>query len=243
MIFEYLEHDLNGVLANPAIQFQPQHLKSLAKQLFEGLDYLHNKGILHRDIKGSNLLVSSNGLLKLADFGLARYYAKRQNEDHTNRVITLWYRPLELLFGQTQYSGDVDMWGAGCIFLELFVRKPVFQGNDEIHQIQVVTDTLGPYTSERWAGVDELPWSGLMQSTLPDATLAPNQVNGAAAISAADQAKAAFEGVYSQWMTPAALDLALQLLEYDPAKRATAKEAMAHPYFTEEEPAARIPFE
>jgi CTD kinase subunit alpha len=113
MIFEYLEHDLNGVLANPAIEFKPEHLKSLSKQLLEGLEYLHKRSVLHRDIKGSNLLVSRNGLLKLADFGLARLYAKRRQEDHTNRVITLWYRPMELLYGATQYAGEVDMWGAG----------------------------------------------------------------------------------------------------------------------------------
>ncbi|KDN53194.1 Pkinase-domain-containing protein [Tilletiaria anomala UBC 951] len=237
MIFEYLEHDLNGVLANPAIEFKLQHIKSLAKQMLEGLEYLHKKGILHRDLKGSNLLVNSNGLLKLADFGLARLYAKRRGEDHTNRVITLWYRPLELLYGATQYGAEVDMWGAGAIFLELFARKPIFQGNDEIHQIQCITDILGPFTSERWADVDELPWFGLIQSAAPE-------VNGnGQKCGSAEENLARFRRVFSKWLSPAALDLALDLLHYDPQGRATAAEALASPYFTEEEPPPQIPIE
>jgi CTD kinase subunit alpha len=113
MVFEYMEHDLNGVLAHPSITFTPAHLKSLSAQLFSGLAYLHRRSVLHRDLKGSNILLSNAGVLKLADFGLARMYAKRRKGDYTNRVVTLWYKPLELLFGATQYGPEVDMWGAG----------------------------------------------------------------------------------------------------------------------------------
>ena len=158
MVFEYLEHDLNGILAHPQVQFSAAHLKSLASQLFCGLDYLHRKAVLHRDLKGSNILLNNQGRLKLADFGLARFYAKRRLGDYTNRVVTLWYRPPELLFGETQYGSEVDMWGAGCIFLELFVKRPVFQSETELDQVQAITDILGPVTRDNWPDVDKLAW-------------------------------------------------------------------------------------
>lgn len=165
MVFEYMEHDLNGVLNHPNVHFTPAHLKSLASQLLQGLDYLHRKAVLHRDLKGSNILLNNAGLLKLADFGLARMYAKHKSGDYTNRVVTLWYRPPELLLGATKYGAEVDLWGAGCIFLELFTRRPVFQGQDEIHQLQVLMNVLGGNWEERWEGVERLPWWELVKPT------------------------------------------------------------------------------
>lgn len=113
MVFEYMDHDLTGVLSQTQFSFTDAHLKSLCKQMLQGLSYLHRKGVIHRDIKGSNILLNNRGELKLADFGLARFYQKRRRADYTNRVITLWYRPPELLLGTTVYGPEVDMWSAG----------------------------------------------------------------------------------------------------------------------------------
>lgn len=113
MVFEYMDHDLTGVLSQTQFSFTPAHLKSLCRQMLAGLAYLHHKGVIHRDIKGSNILINNRGELKLADFGLARFYQKRRRSDYTNRVITLWYRPPELLLGTTVYGAEVDMWSAG----------------------------------------------------------------------------------------------------------------------------------
>jgi CTD kinase subunit alpha len=113
MVFQYMDHDLTGVLSQTQFTFTGAQLKSLCQQMLAGLSYLHHKGVIHRDIKGSNILVNSRGELKLADFGLARFYQKRRQSDYTNRVITLWYRPPELLFGTTVYGPEVDMWSAG----------------------------------------------------------------------------------------------------------------------------------
>lgn len=113
MVFEYMDHDLTGVLSQTQFSFEDAHLKSLCHQMLAGLAYLHHKGVIHRDIKGSNILLNNRGELKLADFGLARFYHKRRRVDYTNRVITLWYRPPELLFGATVYGPEVDMWSAG----------------------------------------------------------------------------------------------------------------------------------
>jgi CTD kinase subunit alpha len=115
MVFEYMDHDLTGVLSQTQFIFTDAHLKSLCHQMLAGLAYLHHKGVIHRDIKGSNILINNRGELKLGDFGLARFYQKRRCTDYTNRVITLWYRPPELLFGATVYGPEVDMWSAGYV--------------------------------------------------------------------------------------------------------------------------------
>ncbi|KAL0574538.1 kinase subunit of RNA polymerase II carboxy-terminal domain kinase I [Marasmius crinis-equi] len=221
MVFEYMDHDLTGVLSQTQFAFTNAHLKSLCHQMLAGLGYLHHKGVIHRDIKGSNILLNNRGELKLADFGLARFYQKRRKADYTNRVITLWYRPPELLFGATIYGPEVDMWSAGCIMLELFTKKPVFQGNDEISQLDVIYRIIGTPSRERWADVANLPWYELVKPK--DAV--PNH----------------FRASFKKWMTPAALDLAERLLEYDPSRRITASQAMEAPYFTTEEPPASPP--
>lgn len=221
MVFEYMDHDLTGILSQSQFTFSDAHLKSLCHQMLAGLAYLHHKSVIHRDIKGSNILINNRGELKLADFGLARFYQKRRRSDYTNRVITLWYRPPELLFGATIYGPEVDMWSAGCIMLELFTRKPVFQGNDEIHQLEVVYKIIGTLTPERWLGVMDLPWYELMK---PKEVIANH-----------------FRELFRKWMSPAALDLAEQLLSYDPSLRATAIQAMSAPYFTQELPKASLP--
>ncbi|KAF8450272.1 Pkinase-domain-containing protein [Boletus edulis BED1] len=221
MVFEYMDHDLTGVLSQTQFSFSEANLKSLCKQMLAGLAYLHHKGVIHRDVKGSNILINNRGELKLADFGLARFYQKRRRIDYTNRVITLWYRPPELLFGATVYGPEVDMWSAGCIMLELFTKKPIFQGNDEIHQLDVIYRIFGTPTPERWPGITELPWYELVK---------PKEV-----------VQDHFRELFQKWLSPAGLDLAEQLLTYDPAKRVTAAQALEAPYFKDELPPPELP--
>jgi CTD kinase subunit alpha len=221
MVFEYMDHDLTGVLSQTQFSFSQANLKSLCNQMLSGLAYLHRKGVIHRDIKGSNILINNRGELKLADFGLARFYQKRRRSDYTNRVITLWYRPPELLFGATVYGPEVDMWSAGCIMLELFTKKPVFQGNDEIHQLDVIYRILGTPSTERWSGLTALPWYELVKPK--------------------DVIHGHFRELFSRWLSPAALDLAERLLAYDPTQRVTALEALEAPYFKEEQPPPELP--
>ncbi|CAE7183124.1 unnamed protein product [Rhizoctonia solani] len=221
MVFEYMDHDLTGVLSQTQFTFSPAHLKSLCAQMLSGLAYLHQKSVIHRDMKGSNILLNNYGELKLADFGLARFYSKRRRSDYTNRVITLWYRPPELLLGATVYGPEVDMWSAGCIMLELFTTKPAFQGNDEIHQLDAIARVMGTPNVETWPGLTDMPWFELVKPAEP--------------------VKSYFRSIFNKYLSPAALDLAESLLAYDPNKRATATQALQAPYFVSEDPPAEKP--
>ncbi|KAI7818538.1 kinase-like domain-containing protein, partial [Gamsiella multidivaricata] len=224
MVFEYMDHDLTGILQHPQLKFRPDHVKCLMKQLLEGLGFLHHKGVLHRDIKGSNLLVNKLGELKLADFGLARLFQKKRKRDYTNRVITLWYRPPELILGATAYGPEVDMWSAGCIMVELFTRKPIFQGHNEITQLDHIWKTMGTPQKDTWPDVEQLPWYELIKHV------------------SSESRPSKFREIFGRIMSPAALDLAEALLNLNPRGRPTAVEALTKfAYFTEEEPAACKP--
>ncbi|TIB66827.1 hypothetical protein E3P77_02024 [Wallemia ichthyophaga] len=222
MVFEYMENDLTGLLQHGPHLFQLQHKKSLCQQMLAGLSYLHYRGILHRDMKGSNILISNKGVLKLADFGLARFFHKHRKADYTNRVITIWYRPPELLLGATSYGPEVDMWSAGCIMLEIYTTKPVFQGDNELHQLEIVFKMLGAPSHQDWPGFSSLPWYELVRPT-------------------GKHSSERFRETFKRWLTPAGLELAQALLTFNPQKRLSAKDALQLPFFKSEEPLPELP--
>ncbi|OQU94939.1 Protein kinase domain-containing protein [Cladophialophora immunda] len=224
MVFEYLSHDLTGLINHPTFKLTPAHKKDLAKQMFDGLDYLHRRGVLHRDIKAANILISNTGQLKYADFGLARFYNKSRKLDYTNRVITIWYRPPELLLGETQYGPEVDIWSAACVFVEMFTKKAIFPGEGgELSQLDKVYNVLGTPTRSDWPGIVDLPWFELMQP--------------------ADRRKRIFEAMFKDVFTAAGLDLVQKMFKYDPKKRPNAEQILNHEYFTSEEPLPEQPVE
>ncbi|KAG6039877.1 hypothetical protein E4U41_001877 [Claviceps citrina] len=220
MVFEYLSHDLTGLLNHPTFKLEAAQRKDLARQLFEGLDYLHVRGVLHRDIKAANILVSNTGVLKLADFGLARFYAKRHQLDYTNRVITIWYRSPELLLGETQYTAAVDVWSAACVMVEIFNRTAIFPGEGtELSQLEKIYSVLGTPSRQDWPGLVDMAWFELLRPTVKRrSTLAEK---------------------YGDKLTPAAFELLSAMFQYDPSKRPTAAEVLQHDYFTKEEPLPR----
>ncbi|KRZ23579.1 Geranylgeranyl transferase type-2 subunit beta [Trichinella pseudospiralis] len=124
LVFAFCEHDLAGLLSNVHVKFSLGEIKEVMKQLLDGLFFIHMQKILHRDMKAANVLITKSGVLKLADFGLARPLNK-QNPRYTNRVVTLWYRPPELLLGDRKYTTAIDIWGAGCIMAEMVTRNSI----------------------------------------------------------------------------------------------------------------------
>ncbi|KAJ6762193.1 PROTEIN KINASE SUPERFAMILY PROTEIN [Salix koriyanagi] len=150
LVFEYMEHDLAGLAANPGIKYTEAQIKCYMQQLLRGLEHCHTRGILHRDIKGSNLLINNDGVLKIADFGLATFYQPDQNLPLTSRVVTLWYRAPELLLGATEYGPAIDMWSAGCILAELFTGKHIMPGRTEVEQMHKIFKLCGSPSEAYW---------------------------------------------------------------------------------------------
>ncbi|CAN7134504.1 unnamed protein product [Brassica rapa subsp. narinosa] len=166
LIFEYMEHDLAGLASTPGVKFSESQIKCYMKQLLHGLEHCHSRGVLHRDIKGSNLLLDHNNNLKIGDFGLANFYGDHQKQPLTSRVVTLWYRPPELLFGSTDYGVAVDMWSTGCILAELFNGKAIMPGRTEVEQLHKIFKLCGSPSEEYWKG-SKLPHATIFKPQQP----------------------------------------------------------------------------
>lgn len=155
LVFEYINHDLIGLLDDETMIFDEATIYRIFKQLLEGINFCHQRNILHRDLKCSNILVSNDGTVKLADFGLGRQWITER--PYTNMVISLWYRPIELLLGEEKYGTSVDIWSLGCIFGELFQRRAVFPFVSETEMITGIFNLCGTPTKNSWPEVKCLP--------------------------------------------------------------------------------------
>ncbi|THG04111.1 hypothetical protein TEA_025433 [Camellia sinensis var. sinensis] len=166
LVFEYMEHDLTGLASLPSFKFSEPQVKCYMQQLLSGLDHCHSRGVLHRDIKGSNLLIDNHGILKIADFGLASFYDHHQSMPLTSRVVTLWYRPPELLLGATHYGVSVDLWSSGCILGELYAGKPIMPGRTEVEQLHKIFKLCGSPSEDYWRK-SKLPCSTVFKPVQP----------------------------------------------------------------------------
>ncbi|CAI9787362.1 unnamed protein product [Fraxinus pennsylvanica] len=212
LVLEYMEHDLAGLTAVQGVKFTEPQVKSFMKQLLSGLEHCHDNGVLHRDIKCSNLLIDDDGTLKIADFGLASFYDPERKKPMTSRVITLWYRPPELLLGATYYGAGVDLWSAGCILAELFAGKPIMRGRTEVEQLHKIFKLCGSPSEEYWK-----------KSRLPNATLYKPQ----------QPYKCCIAETFKDF-PPSALALVETLLAIDPDARGSATAALNSEFFITE---------
>ncbi|XP_024976737.1 protein IMPAIRED IN BABA-INDUCED STERILITY 1-like [Cynara cardunculus var. scolymus] len=211
LVFEYMEHDISGLLSSPDIKFTESQIKCYMKQLLSGLAHCHSRGVMHRDIKGANLLVNNEGVMKIGDFGLANFCnVARDRRPLTSKVVTLWYRPPELLLGSTDYDASVDLWSIGCVFAELLRGVPVLQGRTEVEQMHKIFKLCGSPCDDYWKR-SKLPHATLFKPQLPYESHLPETFND---------------------LPKNTVDLIETLLSIEPYKRGTASSALASEYFT-----------
>ncbi|XP_025855581.1 cyclin-dependent kinase 3 isoform X4 [Vulpes vulpes] len=239
LVFEFLSQDLKKYMDSAPASELPLHLVKVARagaegpgaptgrrrsgsvaaarqsylfQLLQGVSFCHSHRVIHRDLKPQNLLINELGAIKLADFGLARAFGVPLRT-YTHEVVTLWYRAPEILLGTKFYSTAVDVWSIGCIFAEMVTRRALFPGDSEIDQLFRIFRTLGTPSEATWPGVTQLP---------------------------------DYKGSFPKWtrkgleeivpsLEPEGKDLLMQLLQYDPSQRISAKAALVHPYFSSAE--------
>ncbi|KAL1955494.1 hypothetical protein VTO42DRAFT_8520 [Malbranchea cinnamomea] len=220
LVMDFLEHDLKTLLDDMREPFLPSETKTLLLQVISAVEFLHSHWIMHRDLKTSNLLLNNRGEIKLADFGMARYFGDPPPK-LTQLVVTLWYRAPELLLGAEKYGPEIDMWSVGCIFGELLTKEPLLRGKNEVGQLSEIFALTGPPTSVTWPSFRSLPNAKSLR--LPPATASTS----GPAVPLLPRSK-------FPYLTTAGLTLLSNLLALNPAKRPTAKDCLSHPYFSED---------
>ena len=233
MVFEYLEYDLTGVLETPEIRISQDHVKSWSQQLLGGVHYMHTNKVIHRDLKASNLLINRKGELKIADWGLARSWNSEMKR-LTNKVITLWYRPPELLLGCIEYTPKIDIWSVGCIVAEMFRRTGFLRGANEATQLDLIFRTCGHPTKEKWPKIGEQ--CRLWRQFKPKAgeKVFPDRLGEALRS----------QLPHPKWMTDKAVDLISRMMELNPETRWSAEQALDADYFFDDpivKPAHKLP--
>ncbi|CAH0522461.1 unnamed protein product [Peronospora belbahrii] len=209
IVTDLMETDLHRVIhSNQSIS--DDHVQYFLYQMLVAINYVHSAEVLHRDLKPSNILVNSDCDLKLCDFGLARGI-QGMDSGLTEYVVTRWYRAPELLLS-SRYDKQMDVWAIGCILAEMLGRRPLFPGHDYLHQLKIIMDVIGSPSED-----------SLDFITNPKAKRF--------ILRQPKKPKVPLSSVYPR-ATPQCLDLLEKMLVFDPRKRITIQEALAHPYLS-----------
>lgn len=210
-----METDLHNVIKRGNI-LKDVHKRYIMYQLFKATKYLHSGNVIHRDQKPSNILLDSECVMKLCDFGLARSLTQISIDSETGDpnlteyVATRWYRAPEILLASHRYTKGVDMWSLGCILAEMCLGKPLFPGSSTLNQIEKIMTSIPPPTREDIASIRSAYGSSVLEKA---ATRPKKSLDEAMAEAPKD-----------------AIDLCKKLLQFNPDKRCTAEEALRHPY-------------
>uniref|UniRef100_A0A7S2HTT0 Mitogen-activated protein kinase n=1 Tax=Haptolina brevifila TaxID=156173 RepID=A0A7S2HTT0_9EUKA len=227
LVFEFMETDLHAAIR--ANILQEIHKQYIIWQSLKALKYMHSAELLHRDMKPSNLLLNSDCLMKVADFGLARSLraelANAGDYTMTDYVATRWYRAPEILLGSINYGFGVDIWGLGCILGEVLVGKPIFPGSSTINQLENIMELTGKPSEA--LGLQISPFSGTMIASMQHAL--PESDPAISLNEARSDTRARFEKRFPS-ASNEALDLLYRMLHIDASKRISAVEALEHAY-------------
>ncbi|XP_052197950.1 probable serine/threonine-protein kinase At1g54610 [Diospyros lotus] len=208
LVFDYMQLDLARIISRPEGKLTEPQVKCYMQHLLSGLQHCHKRGILHRDIKGSNLLIDKNGMLKIADFGLSNFFHPREKRPLTSRVVTLWYRAPELLLGSTDYGVGIDLWSAGCLLAEMFTGKPIMPGRTEVEQLHRIFKLCGSPSEDYW-----------------------KRMKAPAAFQPPQQYQPSFLESFKDF-PPSSYSLLTALLALEPASRGTAASALQNEFFS-----------
>lgn len=223
MVMEYCDNDLKYCMETKSQPFSTAEVKQLMLQLLSGVDHMHQKWFIHRDLKTSNLLYSNkDGILKICDFGMARKY-ESPIAPYTHEVVTLYYRPPEVLLGSKTYSTSLDIWSVACIFAEMLTGKILFQGEGEVDQISKIFRQLGAPSEDKWPEFSKLPNANKISYKFP--TRGKLRENFPST---------SFSG--GVYLNDAGFDLLTRMLHMDPSQRMSASTALTHPWLTLEPP-------
>jgi len=246
VMYELMDTDLHQIIRSNQ-PLSDDHCQYFVYQLLRGLKYIHSANVLHRDLKPSNLLLNANCDLKICDFGLARVDGRAASVARgpsdgsdpdsspgdsvstfmTEYVVTRWYRAPELLLSCAEYTSAIDVWSVGCIFAELLGRKPLFPGKDYVHQLNLIARVAGTPAEHETSFVSSEKARRYLHA-LPR------------------YPRVDFRTVYPDAAVEA-VDLIDKMLAFDPSKRITVAQALAHPYLASlhdesDEPSASRPF-
>lgn len=209
LVFEMSDMDLRKFMHVHQYRVDKSLIKSIMKELIEGVEYLHQHRIIHRDLKPENILLNKNGSgVKIADFGLSRTI-HNPLRPYSREILSLWYRSPELCMGYKNYSIGVDTWAIGCIFYELITGNPLFKAKSDTEMLFKIFELFGTPTLDTWDWITKLTgFSGSFPIFKAKGlrSLLPN-------------------------LDPDALDLMNQLLTLNPLNRITCAQALKHRYF------------
>lgn len=213
LVFEYVPRDLKKIIddTNDGRGLNKLTVKSYLYQLVRGVHHIHKHKILHRDLKPGNLLVTDNGIVKIADFGLARGCGIPVT-NYSNEVVTLWYRPPDVLLGSKDYMMTIDMWSIGCIFAEMVTGKALFTGLNDSDQVKKIFKIIGTPSNEDFPDMKKLSgWNAEEYDEYPPQDLKQ----------------------YVPTLEDEGFKLLTAMLQANPDKRISTENALTHPYFDE----------
>ncbi|EEQ88471.1 negative regulator of the PHO system [Blastomyces dermatitidis] len=210
LVFEFMDKDLKKYMEVRNNQLNYTTIKDFMHQLLRGVAFCHHNRVLHRDLKPQNLLINTNGQLKLADFGLARAFGIPVNT-FSHEVVTLWYRAPDVLLGSRMYNTSIDIWSAGCIMAEMYMGRPLFPGSTNEDQLQKIFRLMGTPSERSWPGISQFPEykPNFPVYATQDLSLILPQID------------------------PLGLDLLNRMLQLRPEMRISAADALRHAWFND----------